>query len=144
MSLLGDELRAIHEGGWRNMDSWDDLLMFADDLDGYEKTIIAKDRRIAELEAIVNRLPETADGVPVVPGDTVWWPYDDRDFGEGPHEMEVGQFWKWSSEQEDWEDDKCGIAVPCAYIEHDWVSRDLRDCYSTREAAEKAQKKSEA
>ena len=34
--------------------------------------IFRLNRRVEELEAIVKRLPRTADGVPIVPGMTVW------------------------------------------------------------------------
>ena len=33
--------------------------------------------RIAELEAIVAKLPKTADGVPITPGMEVWWIVDE-------------------------------------------------------------------
>ena len=38
-----------------------------------DEQIATLTRRVAELEAIVKRLPRTADGVPIVAGDEVYW-----------------------------------------------------------------------
>lgn len=42
-------------------------------MDSYYKNVAQRlANRIAGLEAIVAKLPKTADGVPIAPGDTVW------------------------------------------------------------------------
>lgn len=94
--------------------------------------IIQRDTRIAELEAIVDKLPKTADGVPVAVGQEVFVIVNDEVIDDGTQ--------------------KGGIAGACAswYVNPggnfydamvDWKSgyrRPLSDCYSTREAAEQA------
>lgn len=70
--------------------------------------------RCAELEAIVAKLPKTADGVPVVPGDELWYR---RSRGWLVVAETVGSY-----------DDHNG----------DSHTVSLEQCYSTREAAEKA------
>ena len=75
-----------------------------------------QDAEIARLAAIVERLPKTADGVPIVQGDTVYfWSFDD----EGP-------------------------AIACDQVDHvqcdtvvlmEWDEEKLAGCYSTRWAA---------
>lgn len=42
------------------------------DREAYAKGWHARDAELAALEAIVEKLPKTADGVPVVPGMKVW------------------------------------------------------------------------
>jgi hypothetical protein len=74
-----------------------------------------QERRLAELQteierlrAIVDRLPKTADGVPIAPGQGVWTWFPDRSQPETVTLQRIGA---------------CGVYA---------------GCYSTREAAEKA------
>ena len=80
------------------------------------------------LQAIVDKLPKTADGVPVAPGMTVYFCRDGS-----PHI--VGAFHEWSSDPDEYE---VGDAVPCWNEEKRYSARCLGDCYSTRKAAEAA------
>lgn len=91
-----------------------------------------KDNRIAELEAIVAKLPVTADGVPVVPGDTaVRWCV---------HKGEIHEVtgWVWS-ELDDWRGHVDSVPQGDGYV----LTRPVSLCYSTREAAEAARKTEE-
>jgi len=87
-----------------------------------ETLVIPLLRRAQAAEALVDKLPQTADGVPVVPGMTVWWVRND-------------EVWH-------------GIVAGATSIVV-WVKPDKGDlaeawqpggCYSTREAAEAARK----
>ena len=69
--------------------------------------------RIAELEAIVEKLPKTADGVAVVPEETVWF-------------RGMGLTVRWHHSLQRW-----------AGVQGSWCP-DISSCYSTREAAEAA------
>ena len=83
-----------------------------------------------ELEAVVERLPKTADGVPVVPGDTVYAKRNPSD--DTIVEFEVADYEKWTV-------DAWGSRNQArAYTEAGggWVVS--RHCYSTPEAAEAA------
>ena len=75
------------------------------------------DDQAEELRAIVDKLPKTADGVPVVLGMNVWWPTDSphivREMGH-PHGLVLDT------------DRSRTYYVPAS------------DCFSTREAAEAA------
>ena len=77
--------------------------------------------RIAKLEAIVEKLPKTADGVPVVPGQDVF-DYNRYEVFVRHVEMEAFEY-----------DDDGG---KCAF-------GGIHDCYSTREAAEAAKEEGE-
>lgn len=68
-----------------------------------------------ELRAIVDKLPKTADGVPVVPG---------RDF----------VYWRYDSEGRRWHVLNRLMVLPVG----GGASEPLSECYSTREAAEAA------
>jgi hypothetical protein len=51
-----------------------------------------RDARIAELEAVVDKLPKTADGVPVTCGDTVYcWAGGEASPDEAVYPLEVQQ-----------------------------------------------------
>jgi len=84
--------------------------------------------RIVELEAIKERLPKTADGVSVVPGeDTVW----DWRMRNGPG-------------TETWVECAVEIPQPYAEINYDYVApNDVGGCYSTLEAAKAAKEKND-
>lgn len=81
--------------------------------------------RIKDLEAIVSRLPHTADGVPVVPGDEVWHPD-----------------YLWRSWEVDYDGDafEYTVAINPDRKGNEWDEAYVSDCYSTPQAAEKASK----
>lgn len=118
----------------------EDVERMADELDRLTREVAELKRERDEYREIVEKLPKTADGVPVVPGDTVWFAADDSQFGKGPHECEVKPFWEWSSDQDQWEDSE---GVWCGMVEANGVGKSLGDCYSTREAAEAAMKEAD-
>jgi hypothetical protein len=78
-------------------------------------------KRIERLQAIVNRLPKTADGVPITLGDDLW-----SNDSRGTFEWCVTEIHTH---------DVCGKfhGAPCVFEQYG-------NCYSTREAAEKARK----
>lgn len=80
-------------------------------LSDHEAALVHRDKRVAELEAVVAKLPKTKDRVPVVPGDVVYHP-------NGQHSHVT---------------DARGVRL---YMTGEWVGVDT--CYSTREAAEAA------
>ncbi|MDF1700818.1 MAG: hypothetical protein P1V36_06635, partial [Planctomycetota bacterium] len=85
----------------------------------------AAEARVAELEAIVGRLPLTADGVRVVPGDLPWFEFDGA----------MRQADDISLDSRSNRDGSFGMAFIVG-DDCEWIP--LSDCYSTREAAEKA------
>lgn len=98
----------------------------------WDQAIQAAADRLEELEAIVARVPKTADGVPVVPGDTVYAKRNPSD--DTVVEFEVADYEKWAM-------DAWGSRNQArAYTEGGggWIVS--RHCYSTREAAEAAVK----
>lgn len=108
--------------------------LYATRADYYGKDEAAIDEAVAELDrlhAIVELLPKTADGVPVVPGETQWAVFCyDRDDPDEPLRVSACNYVGNAS---DWTD---GIK---------WEIEDCVDCrcevigvYSTREAAEAA------
>ena len=87
-----------------------------------EQALDEAEDRIADLQAIVDKLPKTADGVPVVPGEYVWTPgcamwIVCRGNGSSDYSETLA-------------------AEPNAYDMD--PSMPVRFCYSTREAAEAA------
>lgn len=83
-------------------------------------SILSDLSRLAELEAIVDKLPKTADGVPVMPGMTVFFTT-----GKGCSVNGIVQHVTSAC---------CGNTSGAGL--HWW--RSTSDCYSTREAAEAA------
>ncbi len=87
--------------------------------------VLAAREEIEYLRGVVGKLPKTADGVPIVSGDKVWvWWESDKE----------GTLSRWFQ-----------ITVLDTYhVNRGWVVSDNgsefepSDCYSTREAAEKA------
>jgi DNA repair exonuclease SbcCD ATPase subunit len=77
-------------------------------------------RRVAELEAVVNQLPKTADGVPCIPGETPLW-----------HRSHI--------DRQGHVDDKGNAAFYYGCGEYRYEA--VGDCYSTREAAQAAKAK---
>lgn len=75
------------------------------------------EEKVAELQAIVDKLPRTADGVPVVPGMVLHYRRGWQVLG-----AMVGEY---------------------ADREGDWHCVAIDDCYSTRQAAEAAKGKTE-
>jgi hypothetical protein len=90
-------------------------LMLGDQRLAYEALQAADE--ITRLQAIIDRLPKTADGVPIVPGDTIWFDIDNYSTVAGIEIEEPGGQW-WVS---------FGIS-----------GAETDQCYSTREAANKA------
>lgn len=90
-------------------------------LNSTKKQLEIANNRIAELEAIVAKLPLTADGVPVVPmTDSVWGI---------SHHGNVLKMTVWAN----------GLAAPMATLER-WTVP-VSECYSTEQAALDAQGK---
>jgi len=83
----------------------------------------ASDRaaEITRLRAIVEKLPKTADGVPVVPGDELWVRHPDGGCAG------TRRWWKHPS---------LGWSVGFEHMQNEPI--DVSSCYSTREAAEAA------
>ncbi len=82
-----------------------------------------KDERIAELEAVVEKLPKTADGVPIVHGSSVW-DVCKNSYAKGMCECHVETSLRNDSGDGNWD--------PPLEIEDFY---DLENLYSTREAA---------
>jgi hypothetical protein len=86
--------------------------------------------RLEELERVVGKLPKTADGVPVVPGDQVWHPLH---IGKRPCTVFGGE--NWPTEYE--------VTIILGIGEDNFVNRSdtvsVTECYSSREAALAAQ-----
>ena len=74
--------------------------------------------RIAELEAIVGKLPITADGVRVVPGQQIWWWPSDRPYRPNCY-ADIGSIY---------------TAIPV----DGGSAEPMCECYSSREAADAA------
>ncbi len=84
--------------------------------------------QIARLQAIVDKLPKTMDGVPVIFGDFVWKKRGGEMLtGTIGSDCELGRSMV----------DVCNADLPTA--DND-VTLEISECYSTREAAEAAQK----
>ena len=90
-------------------------------IDDFIDLIETLQQRVADLEAIVAKLPVTADGVPVVPGMSVWYP--------SPYDGEIYECRNVLRPSATYfpKDGRCQVSTQ--FI---GVSR----CYSTREAAE--------
>jgi len=86
----------------------------------YPNEIFALLARLEAAEAIVKRLPKTADGVPITPGAQVWCCFD-----EGVSEIEVVDVSK----------DQCQCEINEGEFSGWFDVRDADKCYSTREAA---------
>lgn len=86
--------------------------------------------QLSAAQAIIDKLPKTADGVPVVPGMKVWWSHSNGNIDDA----EVCEL----------RDGGCGVIIwdeATGRLAHhlEYVA-----CYSTREAAETAQKEGKA
>lgn len=95
-------------------------------------------RQAADDAAIVERLPRTKDGVPVVPGMEVY-KFDTHDGEMRCHVVEP--FYEWGDPEDDDgdTDDECPLGVPWAF--HCGIGKSATDCYSTRAAADAAARK---
>lgn len=95
-------------------------------------------RQAARDAAIVERLPRTADGVPVVPGMKVY-KFDTHDGEMRCHVVEP--FYEWGDPEDAYgdTDDECPLGVPWAF--HCGIGKSATDCYSTRAAADAAARK---
>jgi len=92
------------------------------DLDLAKTEIAGQDREIKRLQAIVDKLPKTSDGVPVVPGMMLWDPvWIDRSFAV--HSLDV----------------YCPEARRSEWVVEGYV--DVSQCFSTQAAAEAAKGK---
>jgi len=80
-------------------------------------------QELAELRDITERLPVTADGVPVVPGMRVFMVVDSQILCRCVHNDQV----------------ESGFASTCPSTLKASVSRHVKYCYSTREAASEAE-----
>lgn len=117
------EFCEFSQGVPRNtMDCMEDLIALVRELKANENQLQERaeraEARVKELEAIVARLPLTADGVPMWPGMQVW--IDMSPTNHGAYPTTVRDY---------------GCDFPA------WCRPDLRIAYSTREAAEQAAKK---
>ena len=102
-----------------------------------EMTFQGAMQKIAELQAIVDKLPKTADGVTVVLGDEAWYP---KNFYGEPIPPVVG----WLVEGEDGD----GYAVQFMLPGHNPIMETLCElpviqCYSTQAAAKAAKEATE-
>ena len=96
-------------------------------IDELEAELATVKESLTTAEATIDKLPKTADGVPVVPKMTVYALHD------GCIEPAVvSDFWDWDSDEYEWDD---GPGVPCRLKATQWKSIYLSWCYSTREAA---------
>lgn len=88
-----------------------------------------------ELRAVVERLPKTADGVPVHPGDEVWYGrLGPRGGMKGPHSYTVTVYGEVG--------DIHATGEEGGYMSESYGLR-VSECYSTREAAEAAVKETD-
>lgn len=94
-------------------------------------------RQGADDAAIVERLPRTADGVPVVPGMDVY-KFDTHDGEMRCHVVEPFYEWGDPEDSDGDTDDECPLGVPWAFYRG--IGKSATDCYSTRAAAEAAAK----
>ena len=96
-------------------------------IDELEAELATVKESLTTANATIDKLPKTADGVPVVPKMTVYALHD------GCIEPAVvSDFWDWDSDEYEWDD---GPGVPCRLKATQWKSIYLSWCYSTREAA---------
>jgi hypothetical protein len=108
-----------------------DLAMFVglNDKRGASLIRTAADR-LEELERVVGKLPKTADGVPVVPGDLVWHPLH---IGKRPCTVFGGE-----NDPREYE-----VTIILGMGKDNFVNKSdtvsATECYSTREAAITAQ-----
>jgi len=87
-------------------------------------------RQVRELETIVDRLPKTADGVPVVPGMEVWVPCETAGYwGQKPGKA-VKFMVDWIRSQ--------GTPIHLQFVQGQPYQILAERCYSTREVAEAA------
>lgn len=88
-----------------------------------DKPTASRVAKLLELETIIAKLPETKDGIHVLPGDTVW-----SIAADGTTEERVVL---WATEAHPWPGYSAGFGVEGPPIP-------VEDCYSTLEAAEAA------
>lgn len=91
--------------------------------EAYDQDIPALIEEVRRLRAIVDKLPKTADGVTVVPGDVVWMLAMHGGVEGQPAELAV-----WETEVIDQDTDS----------REQTVCHSIAGCYSTSEAAEAA------
>lgn len=111
VTRIGNYIMPNPQGAWVRYDDHKAIYKTGCDM------IAERDSRIAELEAVVSKLPKTADGVVVTPGMSVW-----VDRGSDVYEEDRYEEGAW------WPDESCDIYGDGEYIT-------LGNCYSTRAAA---------
>lgn len=89
---------------------------------------------IRDLLAIVERLPVTADGVPVVPEQDIVWVYED---GYYLHKRRI--VWRYNPKAKAAR--KNGWWTSPIYGHTEWSELRVSECYSSVEAAEAARKR---
>jgi hypothetical protein len=93
--------------------------------------ILALRARVAELEAVVGKLPKTADGVPMTPGGHYWaWCRDE--YAEDDDQWEVVEVVWWAGDDEGEFNSQYTLA-PSA--RQPWASFEVGKVYNTEEAA---------
>ena len=96
----------------------DELVVEANAL-GMEEGRMESEAEVERLQAIVDKLPKMADGVPVIDGETVYCRYPKHGIATGTYRAEDSE-----------------VVVE---TDDDWVTVvSISDCYSTRKAAEAA------
>ena len=95
-----------------------------------ERDALAK--RVRELEGVVEKLPKTADGVPVFPGDIVW-------HTKNPSSDEITSF--AVSDYLDWKPSVWDGKTEARCVNDKGGGWPVRSCYSTHQAAEAARGK---
>jgi len=109
-------------------------------VDDLRRQLAEKAKRIAELEAVVDKLPQDAEGVPCIPGYERWHPKETR--------RGVVRFGDW----EDPDAGKEGVEFCYEFgvsnsksptTGEPWAYQPISECYSTKAAAEAAKEKND-
>ena len=105
--------------------------------EGAKNTILLAARAIKELREVVAKLPKTADGVPVVPGDEAYRCWHGPRGGKRHEQYVVG----WDYESKQWAvgrywEGRCADGSPISFEPY----QPVENYYSTRKAAEEASK----
>lgn len=118
MSMARDLRRLANEGRAFASSSGDELRAIAWEIERLTKRITELEADNERLQAIVDKLPKTADGVPVVPEMPLYMPGSNTVGEVNP--MTVNDGYSWPN---------ANGSSPASRLD---------DCYSTREAAEAA------
>lgn len=126
--MSDDELRTEYDCEEKYQHCWDHV---GEAYKAFEKVA----DRMIELEAIIAKLPVTKDGVSVVPGMTVYWMYPTERSGGAKYCSTSGRVRYVKTMAPD---DCRNMFIYPIEVETDNGTPYLRDCYSTRQAAQKA------